>query len=358
MLASLLLEEADTVPVSVRINGISEPWMMEAGVLDDLLKVSDVLTDGSVSSNGSFFLTSAAREEVTTLSKEAGLQRLRVETPKGHLTSVTRETVPGRPYIGAWTVKPFIEGEEDIEKLLSIPYVPPVLDARPFFERIEHVGDRGLVNAGSSDPIGMLSTLFSLETFLMFCMRKADLVKGLLDMLLQRVLDHVERSFELGVGPFYELSGPEIVCPTFLPPKYFDELVVRYDKPIVKAIHAGGGYAMMHCHGRINKVLDSFLEMRLDALHPIEAPPIGDVVLADAKKRIGKDVCLRGNIQLSFLDTASPSEIEALCRGVIDDAAAGGGLIVEPTATPLPNTPLPNLYAFVGAARKYGRDKY
>lgn len=266
--------------------------------------------------------------------------------------------MPGRPYIGAWTVKPFLEGEEDIERLMSIPYVPPVLDARPFFERIKTIGEMGLVHAGFSDPIGILSSLFSLETFLMFCMRKTELVKELLDVLLQRILDHVERSLELGVGPFYELSGPEMVCPTFLPPRYFDELVVRYDKPIVKAIHAGDGFAMMHCHGRVNKVLESFREMGLDAVHPVEAPPEGDVILADAKRRIGRDLCIRGNVQLAALDRATPSEIEGLCRGVIEDAAAGGGLILEPTATPLPNTPLSNIYAFINAARRYGVERH
>jgi hypothetical protein len=350
----LQLEEPDSVPVSVRINGISEPWIAEAGFLDDIMRISDVLTGGSISSSGSFCLTSAAKEKVITISGESGLQRLRVETPKGDLTSVIRETVPGRPYIGSWTVKPFLEGDEDIEKLMSIPYVPPVLDARPFFERVKYIGDRGLVHAGFSDPIGVLSSLFSLETFLMFCMRRTDLVRELLDVLLQRLLDHVELSLEIGVGPFYELSGPEMVCPTFLPPRYFDELVVRYDKPTVKAIHAEGGFAMMHCHGRVNRVLESFRQMGLDAVHPVEAPPVGDVVLADAKRRIGQDVCIRGNVQLADLDRSSPSEIESLCRSVIGDAAAGGGFILEPTATPLPNTPIGNIYAFIRAARRYG----
>jgi len=185
-------------------------------------------------------------------------------------------------------------------------------------------------------------------------MRRTDLLKEVLGVLLNRMLDRVGRCLALGVGPFYELSGPEMVCPTFLPPRYFDELVVRYDKPIVKAIHSEGGYAMMHCHGKVNKVLESFREMGLEAVHPVEAPPVGDVPLPEAKRRIGWDVCLRGNVQIAYLDSSSPSEVDGMCRAVIEDAAAGGGFILEPTATPLPNTPLPNIYAFVRASRRHG----
>jgi len=354
LLASLLLEEPDVVPASVRINGISEPWLAECGALDDLMGVSDVLTSGSVSDDGSFCLTSAAREVVTATAGEAGLRSIRVETPKGNLTRVIRDTVPGRPYIGAWTVKPFLKGEGDVWKLMSIPYVPPALDARPFLERMKRIGERGLVYAGISDPIGILSSLFSLETFLMFCISRTDLLKEVLDVLLKRMLDRVERCLALGVGPFYELSGPEMVCPTFLPPRYFYEFVVRYDKPIVKAIHEDGGYAMMHCHGKVNKVLESFSEIGLDAVHPVEAPPIGDVPLSEAKRRIGRDLCLRGNVQLADLDLLGVAQIDGVCRAAIGDAAEGGGFILEPTATPLPNTPLSNIYALIRASRRYG----
>ncbi|MBO3803711.1 MAG: hypothetical protein JTT11_07595 [Candidatus Brockarchaeota archaeon] len=354
LLASLLLEEPDAVPVSVRINGISEPWLEEAGVLEHLAKTSDVLTSESVYGGGSFCLTSAAKPELVFIGKEGGLRRYRVETPKGDLTSVTRETVPGRPHIGTWTVKPFLEGEGDVEKLMSIPYAPPVLDARPFFDRARRVGDRGLVYVGLSDPVGILSSLFSLETFLLFCIKRTDLVKELLDAFLQRLLDVVERSLELGAGPFYELSGAELVCPTFLPPSYFREFVVRYDEPIVKAVHAGGGFAMMHCHGKVGKVLESFQEMGLEAVHPVEGPPAGDVELSEAKRRIGGSVCIRGNVQLAFLDRARPPQVEDACRRAIEDAAAGGGFVLEPTATPLPNTPVENVCAFVEAARKHG----
>jgi len=354
LLASLLLEEPDVVPASVRINGISEPWMAECGVLEDLMKVSDVLTSGSVSDDGSFCLTSAAKEVVTVMAGEVGLRSIRVETPKGNLTSVIRDTVPGRPYIGAWTVKPFLEGEGDIGKLMSIPYMLPALDSQPFLERVKHIGERGLVYAGIGDPIGILSSLFSLETFLMFCIKRSDLLKEVLDVLLKRILDRVERCLALGVGPFFELSGPEMVCPTFLPPRYFDEFVVRYDKPIVKLIHADGGFAMMHCHGKVNKVLESFREMGLDAVHPVEAPPIGDILLSDAKRLIGRDLCLRGNVQLADLDRLGVAEIDGMCRAAIEDAAGGGGFILEPTATPLPDTPLSNIYAFIRASRRYG----
>lgn len=113
----------------------------------------------------------------------------------------------------------------------------------------------------------------------------------------------------------------------------------------------------MHCHGKISRILENIASIGIDGLHPLEPPPSGDVDLEDAKKRIGDKFCIIGNVQLDTLVRCGREKIEMECREAIRKAAPGGGFILEPTATPLPDTPIENILAFINAGRDNGRYK-
>ena len=63
-----------------------------------------------------------------------------------------------------------------------------------------------------------------------------------------RRTEQVAREFP---GRLWRIYGPEYAAEPYLPPRLFDEYVVRYVTPMVDAIHAHGGFARIHCHGRI-----------------------------------------------------------------------------------------------------------
>jgi len=91
----------------------------------------------------------------------------------------------------------------------------------------------------------------------------------------------------------------------------------------------------VHCHGSIGTVLDGFVELGADVIHPFEAPPMGDVAPGEAKRALRGRVTLEGNIQIADMYGASSDDIRrqvrALVRDVFDDRE---GLIVCPTASP------------------------
>lgn len=82
-------------------------------------------------------------------------------------------------------------------------------------------------------------------------------------------------------------------------------------------------------------VLDGFIEMGTDVLHPFEPPPQGDILAKDAKAKARDKMTLEGNIQIDRMYEASADDIrqetEALIRDAFDDHK---GLIVCPTASP------------------------
>ena len=114
----------------------------------------------------------------------------------------------------------------------------------------------------------------------------------------------------------------------------------------------------IHSHGKIAKVLDHFLELGAEALDPIEPPTQGDITLAEAKKKCAGRMCLCGGIELVELENGTPESVDKLVKSCMDQAKAGGGYMMLPTACPI-NTPLSkrteaNYYTFIKSAIKYG----
>jgi uroporphyrinogen-III decarboxylase len=163
---------------------------------------------------------------------------------------------------------------------------------------------------------------------------------------------------QAGVSPVLGLQGQEQVVPPLLSPRHFADYVTRYDMPLCELIRSSGCLVYVHCHGFLNAVLERFADMGVNVLHPIEAPPMGDITLAEAKRRIGERVCLEGNIQVGDVMTLERAQIVRQVRQAIADAAPGGGFILSLTATPfervLSDRTRDNLLAMIDAALEFG----
>ncbi len=75
--------------------------------------------------------------------------------------------------------------------------------------------------------------------------------------------------------------------------------------------------------------------------------------MARAKKILGKDCCIQGNVPSSLLVTGSPADVTNYCKKLIADCAPGGGYVLAPGAHP-ENPKLENLKAMVAAVNEYG----
>jgi uroporphyrinogen-III decarboxylase len=108
---------------------------------------------------------------------------------------------------------------------------------------------------------------------------------------------------------------------------------------MVELIHCHGAKVRLHCHGKIGHVLDMMLETGADALDPLEAPPDGDILLAEVKRHTAGQVGLFGNLQLKLLEHGSTEQVRNAVARCMDAAKAGGHYVIMPTASPI-NTPL------------------
>jgi uroporphyrinogen-III decarboxylase len=289
------------------------------------------------------------------LDPEQGLVRLSVETPKGPLFQVEKASAAR---IGTHPVKHWIEDAEDLDKFLSIPTEMCRPDVGEFFRKRDEVGERALMLVGVWDPV-CAATYFRAQVWPVMVLEEEKRVTALMQVMFERIHGFLEHLLESGVGPAFLMSGPELAIPPLLAPRYFEWLVAKYDKALIELVRRHGCRVMMHCHGKVSHLLEDFAGMGVCCLDPLEPPPMGDLDMADAKRRVGRQMCLCGNIEFDRLERASEQEIRATVRGIIEAAGENGGLIVAPSASPYNPVLTPqaerNYIAMIEATREYGK---
>jgi uroporphyrinogen-III decarboxylase len=75
--------------------------------------------------------------------------------------------------------------------------------------------------------------------------------------------------------------------------------------------------------------------------------------MAKAKKVLGGNACIAGNVPVSILCTGTPQEVKEYCRRLIESCAKGGGYILTGAAS-IEKGDVENLRAMMEAAKEYG----
>lgn len=363
-LSALYLEDVDTVPVMPYGVYPHQPGSFtEDPSYQPLITLvedrCDALHPYSPRIGRNIFLSSSDRASIGSDSWKEGdriFYSQEIDTPRGLLRCIDSRH-EGGPFR---CIKPYIESDEDLEKFLSVPYEKLTIDASNLAEEDAGIDGKGLLRLDIPEPLGYVAPLFRFEDFVSKSYNRKEVIRELLDIFFERCMDYAIGITKVGVEATYWLTGPEYAAPPLFPPKFFREYVRRYDSEIIKIVHEGGGIAVIHCHGSINRILEEFTAMRVDALHPVEAPPLGDTPLSEAKKRIGDRVCFIGNIQIGDIYVSPCQEIDEKVRDAIN-ACPDGGLILSTTASPhwspIPTETLKNYFQFVDSGRKYGANQ-
>jgi len=76
--------------------------------------------------------------------------------------------------------------------------------------------------------------------------------------------------------------------------------------------------------------------------------------MAKAKKILGGECCIQGNVPSSLMVTGEAADVKQHCRKLIETCGQGGGYILGAGCV-ADNPKLENLRAMVAAAKEYGR---
>jgi uroporphyrinogen-III decarboxylase len=131
--------------------------------------------------------------------------------------------------------------------------------------------------------------------------------------------------------------------------KQFEKFYWPSLKKVVNAINDEGFTAVLFAEGSYNNRLDSVNEFARGAV----CWWFDQTDMAKAKKILGKNCSIWGNVPSSMLVTGTPEQIKERCRQLIETCAPGGGYLLCPGAF-ADETKLENMKAMVQAAKEYG----
>jgi uroporphyrinogen decarboxylase len=239
-------------------------------------------------------------------------------------------------------------------------FLGPIAAADPSLITVqrEALGERGALGAGIATPGFQIWNEYFEGGIVALSYLAADR-PALLDELrelhharLMSELDHLVRA-----RPDFVLTGGSGSITLSSP-----DLWRRYSFPTLqeqcRVCAAAGIPTMVHSCGKQRAMLVACAaETRLNCINPLEIPPMGDVVLADAKRIVrGSRLALMGNLHTTGVMLSRDVEaVKRAARQAIEDAGAGGGFILSTGDQCGRDTPDANLFALVETAEEHGR---
>ena len=286
--------------------------------------------------------------------------------PDGYET-VTTYTIGGRKLTQCdrtihglyttWRTEHLCKDTDDVDAVVSIPY-KPVTYATDDIARIQgELGDHGILMPTVSDPAYLAMSLMEFGESTVWAMTEPEHFEEVVQELHRRNMNNLRCMLETTPGDLYRITGPEYMCPPYMPPAYFERFMLPYLSEMVQLIHAHGRLARIHCHGKIARVLDMLVETGCDGIDPCEETPDGDITLEELKARVGDRLCLFGSMQLKMLECCSTEEVIRQTRRMMLAGKPGGRFVLMPTAAPI-DVPLKkltedNYRAYIDTALEY-----
>ena len=267
-----------------------------------------------------------------------GQSRLTCKTVRTGNRTLTWRTRQDQDINTVWTEEHLLKDVEDLKAFLSLeaPTFMGVPDVSAVHETEAALGDSGIVMIDTPDPLCLAASLFDMGQYTIIAMTEPDLFHQLLDHFARYLYDKTAAIAEALPGRLWRIYGPEYASPPYLPPRLFRDYVVQYDQPMVELIQRYGGFARIHSHGNLNAILEHIAGMGPDGLDPIEPPPQGDLQLSDVRARVGQDLVLFGNLEMSDIENLPTDRFREKVRQALDQGTAGEGrgFVLMPSACP------------------------
>jgi hypothetical protein len=175
------------------------------------------------------------------------------------------------------------------------------------------------------------------------------------DKLLKALEALVPIMIGMGIGAAQQTGNPQIFMPLHKAADGFmsDEQFKKFYWPTFKAVMMGlieGGCIPF-------PALEGHWGSRLKIIQDIPKGKtmwmVDQTDMAEAKKTLGRNACLIGNVSSSMLKIATPDEVKDYCKKLIDTAGKGGGFIMSNGAF-FDEAKPENIKAMVDITKEYG----
>ncbi len=333
LLTAWSFKEPDRVPIELKISPAAKEFPEAKSIIEFIETEADNFHGFPAADFGFLGLPTTYREEVIEDVPGDYRRMKRVhKTPAGEFYAITKHNYDELDALDFHWERRFIHTLEDMERLAEAPFDPPPMDKERFDEFVDGIGDRGIPLITLHHPLGRLVRNSNMEEVYGWLLLEPKLMHRFLERANEQVAEAVAAMLESGIWPYFMIVAHEMLLPPWMGSKLFEEFVFRYDKVVNDTIHRYGGRLRAHCHGNCMDFLERMSEMGIDAIEPLEAPPMGDVDLAEAKRRVGDRMLLSGDIpSLRFL-TMTREEVRQSVKEAIRQGAPGGGFTLRTTS--------------------------
>ena len=239
------------------------------------------------------------------------------------------------------------------EDLQRFPFPDPdALDYSPFTDAAALLPDGMKLIAVLGKIFTGAWQLMGMERFCEGLYTDERLVRALVERIGEIQVAVAERLMRFeAVGAIWAPDDVAFRTGTIIAPDWLAAHVFPYYRRIVEICHAAGRPTIYHSDGELANVLDVILDCGFDGLHPIE-PESMDIY--ELRRRVGKRLCLLGNIRVHTLATGTPTEIRDLVRDRVQRLGHEGAYCVG-ASNSVPNyVPIENYAAMLEASAEFG----
>lgn len=295
----------------------------------DIIRMVEAGWQGGLNNGLSDLVTRESRRE-----GDSRFTHTTIRAPGRTLTSLTRQD---KDVQTVWTLEHLLKTIEDVEAYLRLPE-PTIgeVDVSGILAEERDLGDAGIVSIEFGDPICSVAGLFSMENYTVIALTEPPLFHRLLERFARALFPRCEQVARACPDRLWRICGSEYASEPFLPPRLYEEYVVRYTGHMVRMVQKHGGYPRIHSHGRLRGILPLIAKMKPDGLDPLEPPPQGDMDLWEIREAIGRDTVLMGNIEVSDIENLSTAAFEERVAAALREGAGGEGrgFILHPSSCP------------------------
>jgi uroporphyrinogen-III decarboxylase len=259
--------------------------------------------------------------DIETFDPEEIPERLAYHPPSNHLRMWLNESAPGR--------------------------VAELRQSRAL------VGENVSLHGAIYSPEDYLIDLVGAPQAMMALLTHREKCREILERFARAVAIHAEEQCEAGIDAM-DISAPW-AGQGFISRTVYETLIAPAQKVLVRLCRARG--VPCHCHtcGAIGDRLELIVDVGFDGIECLDPPPLGNVELEDAVRRIGDRAYIKGNIDpVNVLLRGSEAEITEAVRRCLETGMKAKGFILSTACTIAPDTPARNVALLRELAEKHG----
>jgi len=143
----------------------------------------------------------------------------------------------------------------------------------------------------------------------------------------------------------------------FISPRMYERFVLPYERQVADACHAAFPALPVYTHtcGKLNDRLELLAQTHVDGIDTLDPPPLGNTDLADAKRRIGDQLFIKGNMNSVAILTDTEEQFVERTRQTLLTGKPGGGYILSTACSVSPHVEPWKMERLSDIVNEYGR---